>query len=457
MTLRQAITTGQRNLSDVTFHPLSLLDWRGKLFEKDGQLFRAIPETYAPFFRALLTSSLAERLFDLGLVKTELTDFCIKGYPLVVKHEKIEFVSVWTEWPSLMLRDAALMVCDLNIELVSHGYGTQDGHPWNVLFNFTEPCFVDFGSIVPLEEFAERWSEEWVGLFRRCWVLPLTLIAMRHPRLARSVSKAIDVDEPIDRLFQARWFRWFPWWYHKLCSLAQSNPKMFFIYLKRHLESLPLPMRHTEWSDYYQYTGHPHHDDFEHYNIKARTVLSLLSQLKPKTVIDIGCNKGWYSILAARLGAKVVAFDTDEECVNALYQQARSQQLKILPLLMDFTVPTPRHGRKVEFPSATERLRCEVSIMLALIHHLVFSAQVNFDRITQLLSAFTTRYSIVEFVPPEDKFVAEWMRPGFEWYTMDGFIEAMGKHFKLVGVFDSDPPRKILLFQRHLEEKANQS
>jgi SAM-dependent methyltransferase len=445
------------DFTDITFHPLSLLDWRGKLFENDGQLFRAIPDAYEQFFRNLLTSPLINQLFIRGLVKTELTDMTAEGHPLIVRHEKIPFVSTWTEWPSLMLRDAALMVCDLNIELVSQGYGTQDGHPWNVLFNFTQPCFVDFGSIVPLEEFTERWVGEWISLFRRCWVLPLTLIAMGHPHLARSVSRAIDVDESIDRLFHSRWVHWFPWWYHRLRSLARRNPEIFFTRLRRHLENLHLPMCHTEWSDYYQYTGHPHHDDIENYNVKAQTILSLLSQLKPRTVIDIGCNKGWYSILAARSGAKVVAIDTVEECVNALYQQARSQKLTILPLLMDFTVATPRHGRKVEFPSATERLVCEVSIMLALIHHLVFSVQVNFERIAQLLSAFTTRYAIVEFIPPDDKFVAKWMRPGFEWYTMDNFIKTMRKRFSLVGVFDSDPPRKILLFQKHLEENVNQS
>lgn len=433
---------------DILRHPLSILDPRGKLFEKNAFLFRAIPQAYAPFYQELLASPLFERLVSLGLVRTEKADFTLNGYPLVVKHQRVEFVSYWMEWPSLMLRDAALMVCDLNIELIKHGYGTQDGHPWNVLFDFYRPVFVDFGSIIPLEEFVERWVDEWFFLFRRCWILPLSMITMGHPRLARSISKAIDVDEPMDRLLNHPRVRWFPWWYNRLQRSARRQPLSYFEELRSRLQNLPLPMQRTEWSEYYKYTGHPDHDDFEHYNLKARTVHSLLDQLKPKTLLDIGCNKGWYSILAERTVAKVVAFDTDEECVNILYLQAKSHSLKILPLLMDFTVPTPRHGRKVEFPSATERLCCEVSLMLALIHHLVFTVGLTFERVAQLLSAFTTKYSIVEFVPPEDKFVAEWMRPEFEWYTMDNFIRAMEEHFQFVGVFDSDPPRRILLFQK---------
>ncbi|MGH2395808.1 MAG: hypothetical protein ACRDFW_02230 [bacterium] len=348
----------------------------------------------------------------------------------------------------MMVRDAALMICDLNYALVTHGYGTQDGHPWNVLFDFTEPRFVDFGSIVPIQDFTGRWVDEWCNLFRRCWLTPLSFMSIGYPTLARCVNKALDVDEPIDSLLASRWLSWFPWWYRGCRRLARKDPTAYFRAMRNRIQTISPPMRRTEWSKYFRYTGYPVHDDVEHYNRKARTIFSLLQRLKPRTVLDIGANKGWYSILAARLGAEVVSFDTDEECVNSLYLYCRSAKHKVLPLVIDFTIPTPRHGRKVEFPSAQERLACEVSLALALVHHLVFSAHMGFERIAQLLAGFTTGHAIVEFVPARDKFVAEWMRPGFEWYTMDNFIKAMGRTFTLEAVFDSDPPRQVLLFRK---------
>lgn len=434
--------------SEMFAHKQSLLDWRGQLFEMDGQLYRAIPPAYSKFYVDLLSSDLASQLFSCGLIGTTKTNYVTSDCPLVLAHDRIDFVSIWTEWSSLMLRDAALMVCDLNSELVAHGYGTQDGHPWNVLFDYTSPRFVDFTSIVELKEFTDRWLNEWLHLFRRCWIIPLALMSMNQFKLARSVNRAIDVDEPIDTLFSHRLLRWFPLSFAINARKARIDPARFFKDMHEHLASLPLRTKTTEWSDYYQYTGHPAHSDTENYPPKAKVVSALLQRLRPATVIDIGCNKGWYSVLAAELGAKVVAIDNDEDCINGLYQEAKKRSLKILPLLMDSSVPTPRHGRKVEFPAATERLKGEVGLMLALIHHLVFTVRLNFKRIAELFAKYCTKYAIVEFVPPEDKFVAEWMRPEFAWYTLANFTKEMEQYFELIEVFESNPPRSILLFKK---------
>ena len=48
-----------------------------------------------------------------------------------------------------MLRDAALLTLDLNIALLDYDCMLQDAYPWNVLFDSSQPVFVDFTSIVP--------------------------------------------------------------------------------------------------------------------------------------------------------------------------------------------------------------------------------------------------------------------------------------------------------------------
>lgn len=430
---------------DVAFHPQSNSDRRGRLFEINGHIFRGIRESHAAFYENLLASPSFDKLFSLGLVETEKADLMLEGFPLVLKHRRISFVSNWREWPSLMLRDAAVMICDCNLELIGRGCGISDIHPWNVLFEFGSPVFVDFLAIQPLEQIRFKQLAE---RYRNSYILPLMFISLGHANFARSLRKSPDVAEPIDEFLKLPWLRWFPWWYYWLQRSASRHPIQFFEKLKARLERLPLPVGQSTVATSDGHADALSLDDWESYGIKARTVSRLLEQLKPQTLMDIGCGRGWYALLAERMGAQTIAIDEDEQGLNALYLRAKSQGLKILPLRLDFTVPTPRHGRKNEFPSSTERLTCEVALMLGLLDHLIFDLGLGFERIARLLSEYTRKYSIVEFRPSDDQQLAPRNMSGFDWYTQDNFIHAMMRYFEFSGVFESEPPRKILLFQK---------
>jgi hypothetical protein len=418
-----------------------LSDRNGRLLERGGQLFRGIMHPHAPFYEGVLASPAIESLFALGLVGTKRAEIESDDYPLVLRHERIDFVTYWPEWPSLMLRDAALMLCDLNLELMRHGCGILDCHPWNVLFDFTRPVFVDFSAVVSLQE---SWLDEMAGRFRNYWVLPLALISKGHPWFARSFRRTPDVGEPVDDLFKRRALAWFPLWYFRLRRTARSHPLRFFERLRDALAHLSLPRRKTGDGE----TVCDGRDDTARHDVETKTLLALLERLKPQTVLDICCHEGRRALLAARAGAKVVAFDDNEEHVNTLYLRAKSEGLSILPLFLDFTVPTPAHGRKCEFPSSTERLRCDLSLLMGVLDRLVFRLDLSFARIAQLLAAYTGKHAVVEFVPQAESSAARRGAQQHDWYDTDHLIAAMEKYFRLEGVFDSDPPRKILLFEK---------
>jgi SAM-dependent methyltransferase len=143
---------------------------------------------------------------------------------------------------------------------------------------------------------------------------------------------------------------------------------------------IPLQVRRSFWSRYYadiQTFMRP-----EAFTPKQATVARILEQCRPETVVDIGCNRGGYAILAARAGARVTAFDTDEDSVALLYELAKEQRLDILPLVMDFLSPSPACGwRGLQFPSALQRLRSEMALALALVHHLAITQRQTFERI----------------------------------------------------------------------------
>jgi hypothetical protein len=424
-----------------SIHPQSLSDRKGRLLEKGGQLFRGILPAHAPFCETVLASPAIDNLFALGLVGTRRAEIESDDYPLVLRHERIDFVTYWPEWSSLMLRDAAVMLCDLNIELMRHGCGILDCHPWNVLFDATRPVFVDFSAVVPLEA---SWLDEMAGRLRNYWVLPLTLISKGHPWFARSFRRTPDVGEPLDDLFKRRALDWFPFWYFRLRRAARTQPLRFFERLRDSLAGLPLP-RDARGDGETVCDGR---GDTAPHDVETKTLVALLERLRPQTVLDINCHEGRRALVAEGTGAKVVAFDDNEEHVNRLYLRAKSEGRKILPLFLDFTVPTPAHGRKCEFPSSTERLRCDLSLLFGALDRLVFHLDLSFARVAQLLAAYTGKHAVVEFVPRAESHETTRNAGRCEWYGEDNFVAAMGKYFRLEGVFDSDPPRKILLFEK---------
>ena len=89
-------------------------------------------------------------------------------------------------------------------------------------------------------------------------------------------------------------------------------------------------------------------------------------------------NRGWYSRLAASLGHRLVALDSDRPCVARLFEEVKESRQAVLPLLMDLTHPTLAGYAMFcgHDPSATQRLRGSLGMALALIHYLVFKKGV---------------------------------------------------------------------------------
>lgn len=433
------------SFDEVSFDPASVVDDVGRIFRWRGGVYRAVRKQYEDHCLNILHCKGFQSFLNAGLIETEVTPLQLEGYPLVLQHRDIKFRSYCMEWCSLMLKDAALMICELNIALSRQGYCTKDAHPWNVFFDFTKPIYIDFGSLIPLSEFSAHWPRE----FQRYMLLPLYLISRRLHQIGRRLLTLSRIDRFAKRLAELHLLQWVPFRYLKLeREFHTQSPEDFFIHLRSDIESLRVSPKTTAWSKYDQKPTH----NTEELQPKQRTVYRLLEQISAKTLVDIGCNLGWYSELAVSLGYHVVAFDKDDAALCSLYRRAKTHNLPILPLMLDFFKPTPSHGLIGQgYPSAIERLICDVSLVLAMVHHLVFKQNLSFDQIAERISAFTRQYSIVEFIPKEDYYVTKWIwvKSKYRWYTMEQFITSMKRYFSKVSVFESSPPpRKILLFER---------
>ena len=433
-------------LNEITFEPSSAVDRTGRVFHWNGGVYRGIREERAGFVRELFEKRNIEPLFDNGLVKTQIAPAALDGYAMVLEHQRVPFVTYAGEWTAQMLKDAALMMCDLSAELHARGLNLYDAHPWNVLFDGARPVFVDWGSIRPVADDAE-----WPYMEFRAWfLLPLWLMAVGQAPLARLLF--LDVaNRPSAKTILPILLSRSPSVGLKfiaddraLRKTAWRADKAFFARLRRAIEVIPVTAAVTEWTGYDGADNRYTHESSAEWTDKIHNVHKLLTQLKPATVLDIGCNRGWFSDLAAKQGAQVVAGDLDEPSLNAVYQHARATHASVLPVILDLCSTTPAHGLAQAYPAMPERLRAEFVLNLAVTHHLVFKRSLTFDAIARQLAGFTKKWLLVEFVPGDDVHVKPWMTPQHDWYTLDNFTTALRRHFSKIEILESTPaPRKL--------------
>ena len=129
--------------------------------------------------------------------------------------------------------------------------------------------------------------------------------------------------------------------------------------------------------------------------------------------------------------------DIDETAVEKNYLAAKSaRDEKILPLVQNLVNPSPAIGwANRERESLAQRGPLDVSMALALIHHIAISNNVPLDEIARYFSSLS-RYLIIEFVAKNDSQVRRLLATRddiFPDYSVDGFETAFQDYFEIQG------------------------
>jgi hypothetical protein len=169
----------------------------------------------------------------------------------------------------------------------------------------------------------------------------------------------------------------------------------------------------------------------------------------PKRILDLGANDGEYSVLVAPHCEQVVACDFDELVIDRLYRRLKAEgPANILPLVVDLTDPSPGIGwANRERKPWQERMRPDLTLALALIHHLVIGANVPLPMVVDWMRAFDSRL-VIEFVDPDDpqskRLLANKPAGLFEDYTRARFEDLVAQRFDVIRTAEvPGQPRKL--------------
>jgi SAM-dependent methyltransferase len=436
--------------------------------------YRSVRAPFDTEILAFLGLPIATELVEEGrLVASEAVSRA-SDETLMLRHPRISFQSFPWEWAPGLWLAAAELTLNLCRDLVQQGWLLKDATPLNVLFQGTEPIFVDVLSIERLDPHQPIWLA--YGQFVRTFLLPM----LAYSRLGWPLQAAItrrDGYEPEDIYAALSWrarLRQPALSAVTLPSLLATNKKIHAgslasrpvkdpdlarqILLKtlRGLLSqmrkvTPAP-RSSTWSDYAETATH--YSDEDHAR-KRSFVTDALAAARPTRVLDVGCNTGVYSNLAADAGAEVVSIDTDLQAVDRLCGKLKGSGKNILPLCVDLAHPTPAAGwENREYASFLSRCagHFDTVMMLAVLHHLLLRNQIPMDRIATLCSNLTTRHLILEWVPPTDPKFQELLRGRDAIYTHITeavFRDAFGEHFTTLDELALGNGRALL----HLRKK----
>ncbi|MGZ4961696.1 MAG: hypothetical protein ACXWC8_03985 [Limisphaerales bacterium] len=422
------------------------------MFEHDGDIYRAVRPDHEAFYRGLFDKNIIQPLIEQGLiVETEFAPFKLEGYPLVLKHRRIPFVTYASEWPVPALKDAGIHQAKLNIELARHGLGCVDAHPWNILFDGPNPSFIDIGSIAPITKENQSFART---EFDSRYVYPLRLMSQGQRRIARwslrdfspmtkeeinfLLPRYSDVTGKIGRRLSAA--------ARSIGRSSKGNDAVRAMWedTLQKVESIKLPLHTSMWSKYH--ADYPPFDERAKWKQKQTVIADALEKFRPTSLVDVGSNIGWYSMLAASRGIRVAACDMDEPTLDRLYLGAKERKLPVTSLYLNIRFPQGAHGWSgTRFPSVMERLRSDCVLALALLHHLVFFNHADFDIIVDALCQLTRKHLITEFISPEDKFVSQWWNKKFDWYTLPNLMARLKKSFATVEALPSNIPHRTII------------
>lgn len=461
----------------MQFEAGSFRDRAARVFYADGEVYRALSERGLEDWEALRATSFFPRLVAKGeLIATEPVPTEEVSPPPgaevwagLLRHERIPFVSYPYEWSAGMLRAAAMLQLDLLASALEEDFILKDATPYNVQWRGARPVFIDVLSFC-------RWhpGEPWLGYRQFCelYLYPLMLEAYRGVPFQPWLRGRIDGIPPAEaaRIFSGRdLLRRGVFTHVSLHARSEARFQDSGANVRRELAAagfakelitanlrrlrkvvrrLTPPATDSGWTAYSQDNSYGPEDRA----VKEEFVRRATSSRRWGLIWDLGANTGELTCLAAQHADYVVAFDADRHVVDRLFEHCREQGPdNVLPLVCDLANPSPNQGwRGIERRDLQSRGSPDLVLALALIHHLVLSANVRVPDLLDWLAGLAP-HLVIEYVRREDPMVQRLLRNKDDLYTdydMQRFEAELARRYHVIERQELPSRRRVLYFAR---------
>ncbi|MBK9097589.1 MAG: hypothetical protein IPM14_05550 [bacterium] len=455
------------------------IDPMGFLFNYDNRIFRAINNEEKDGVLYLFNSGAIDELNRANLIPhTKISEVQLEGFDLVLEHEKIDVVIYPTEWSFNMLKDAALLVIEINKILSKYNFETRDTHGYNVMFHHSKPKYVDIGS------FGKKTTKKyWAGKdnFREFYFYSLYMWSKGNSVLTKQLlindgkyHNTKDYEFFIYRYAVARLlpqkFLERLFYYLRLLRNLQKfkvneilivkkekqkrkllkilmnlskagiipNNNTNFEKLERRIKRFNHPALSTEWGEYHSNLSEQ--EIFEE-GSRFQLIIERVKKLNIESVLEIAGNQGLLAEELSNTVTTVTCSDIDERAVDFMYLRAKNRAANIYPVILDFLSPVYQNLYYAETNSVFKRYKADVVLALALTHHLILTRKTPIDSIFEALAMYTNKYLFVEFMPLG-------LRRGKvpDWYTIDWFREHFVKYFESIEELTTEKDGSRILF-----------
>ena len=439
----------QTRISMVASHsePGSFRDRTSRVFYQDGAVLRGLNARAVqewdvlktqPFFRQFMAEGKivhTEQLEPSGSSPSPYAGQGNEHWSAILRHRTVPFISYPYEWPFSLLQDAALLTLELQAAALRADMTLKDATPFNVQWSGSQPVFIDIPSFERL-----RPGEPWVGYRQFCqlFLYPLFLQAYKdlpfqpwlrgnldgiEPAQCAQLMSLRDMLRPgvlshvvLQAKAEASYARTErnlkkdlrQAGFHK--ALIQANVSR----LQKQVTKLTWRQTRSTWSGY---TDALPYTDSEIAQ-KADFVRRVTHSRRWNLVWDLGCNTGTFSRIAAENAEYVLAMDIDALVIERLYCALKTEHVRnVLPLISNVADPAPNLGwRGLERKALVERGRPDLTLCLALLHHVVISAHIPLGEFISWLASLGTAL-VIEFVTRDDPMVQTLLRHKADHYT----------------------------------------
>lgn len=449
-------------------HEASFRDPSGYVFYDDKTLRRVINPIYFPQYKKLRDSGFFNTLFSTGLLIPH-EETAVSSEKIIITPEEIPFISNPYEWSFEQYKHAALHTLRIQKYALSKGFILKDASAYNITFHKGKPVFIDTLSFDFYEEGTPwRAYKQFITHFFGPLVLakyhgtevfkmmqthidgiPVKLISSMLPARTK-ISSVVYPNIHLLAKMESKHNEDYKG-ETKIASLSKKSQENILESLFDYIKDLKLN-ESTEWGNYYSKTNY----DQAAFEAKKELIKGWITPLAPQKLIDVGGNDGTFGRTVIDSVPHMIVTDIDSNAVDHNYKQVQqNKETNMLPFVCDVLQPAPGIGfNNTERNSLLERLSNyapDVTLALALIHHITLSGNVPFVKSAEFFATFS-KVLIIEFPTREDSWVESLLVRKrefinhFDFYNVKEFEKGYLQYFTLEKREIVKGTRRILYF-----------